>query len=124
MTWSDQGRRWPIGVNMASGTALFRTCATQQQQNALCWNPRVSAQSCSSGPGELSGTGFDIPVAPAHCLNGGGTGWLVTSGNVRPGEIVELRIALWDVADHVLDSLALLDGFQWLEQPAQAGTSD
>jgi hypothetical protein len=124
MTWSDQGRRWPIGVNMASGTPLFRTCATQQQQNALCWNPRVSPQSCSSGPGELSGTGFDIPVAPARCLNGGGTGWMVTTGNVRPGEIVELRIAVWDVADHVLDSLALLDGFRWLEQPAQAGTSD
>jgi hypothetical protein len=72
----------------------------------------------------LSGTGFDIKVAPAQCLNGGGTGWLETSGNVRPGEIVELRIALWDVADHVLDSLALLDGFKWLEQPAQAGTSN
>ena len=40
----------------------------------------------------------------------------------RPGQIVELRITLWDVDDNLLDSVALLDGFKWLRNPATPGT--
>ena len=53
---------------------------------------------------------------------GGATGWLVTSGNVTPGEIITLRIAVWDTSDHILDSLAVIDGFQWSVDVANPGT--
>jgi len=55
-------------------------------------------------------------------LQGGGTGWLETSGNVTPGEIMKLRIAIWDTSDHVLDSLAVIDGFRWSVDASQPGT--
>lgn len=122
MTYAAQGQRWPVGINVARGTPLFKVCQPQAQSPA-CWDPDVSAASCANGPGELTGTGFEAPMGQS-CTNGGGTGWLVTTGNVRPGEIVELRVALWDVGDHILDSLALLDGFRWLEKPGSAGTTD
>jgi hypothetical protein len=47
---------------------------------------------------------------------------LQTSGNVVPGEIITLRIAIWDTSDHVLDSLALIDAFTWSVDLAQPGT--
>jgi hypothetical protein len=120
MTYHQGGQAWPVGINVAGGTGLFKVCDSQATSPA-CWDPDVSPQSCSQGSAALAGTGFEHS---GGCLHGGGTGWLVTSGNVRPGEIVELRIALWDVGDHILDSLALLDGFKWLEHPTQAGTTD
>lgn len=123
MTYSYGGKQWPVGINVAKGTGLFKACETQAT-NLSCWDTDVSTLSCQSGAAELTGTGFDHHFGLGSCLNGGGTGWLVTSGNVRPGEIVELRIALWDVGDHILDSLALLDGFKWLSHPAQPGTTD
>ena len=57
---------------------------------------------------QLVGTGFDVanPGAgsPAYCgtsnLVGGGTGWLVASGNVTPGETIEMRFVVWDTSDH------------------------
>ncbi len=122
MTYSSQGQRWPVGINVAKGTGLFRVCETSAQ-NSVCWDSDVSTLSCAFGPQELVGTGYDWGTWDT-CLNGGGTGWLVTSGNIRPGEIVELRIAIWDVGDTALDSTALIDNFQWLQTPAQPGTSD
>jgi hypothetical protein len=74
---------------------------------------------------DLMGTGFD-DSAPYSCdtnsLEGGATGWLTTSGNVNPGEIIKLRIAIWDTSDHAYDSLALIDGFQWSVDSTQPGT--
>jgi len=71
------------------------------------------------------GTGFD-DAASGSCdtnsVTGGATGWLVTSGNVTPGEVITLRIAIWDTSDHAFDSLAVIDGFQWSVDVAQPGT--
>ncbi|MBA3818714.1 MAG: hypothetical protein H0X17_07465 [Deltaproteobacteria bacterium] len=50
------------------------------------------------------------------------TGRLVATGNVTPGEIITLRIAVWDTRDHVLDSLAVIDGLQWSTEVVQPGT--
>lgn len=122
MTYSNGGQQWPVGINVARGTSLFKVCESKTA-NPTCWDPDVSTSSCQKGIAELSGTGFETGGF-STCTNGGGTGWLTTSGNVVPGEIVELRIAIWDVGDHILDSLALLDGFKWLQQPAQPGTTD
>jgi hypothetical protein len=37
------------------------------------------------------------------------------------GEIITLRIGLWDTSDGMNDSVALLDGFRWSTQVAQPG---
>ncbi len=77
------------------------------------------------GIDQLVGTGLD-DSASGECgplsKVGGATGWLVTSGNVTPGEVITLRIAIWDTSDHSLDSAALIDGFQWSTELAQPGT--
>jgi hypothetical protein len=72
----------------------------------------------------LVGTGFDDPSSQCDpgSLVGGATGWLETRGNVTPGEVITLRIAVWDTTDHVLDSMAVIDGFQWSTEVAQPGT--
>jgi hypothetical protein len=44
---------------------------------------------------------------------GGGTDWLVLRGNVVPGEIIQLRFAIWDTGDPNYDSLIVLDNFRW-----------
>ena len=79
-----------------------------------------------TGTEQLANTGFDDP-APGDCdgssLKGGATGWLVTTGNVIPGETITLRIAIWDTGDHGYDSLAIVDGFQWSEDVTTPGTA-
>ena len=75
-------------------------------------------------PTARAGTGLDDP-APSewdtNSLKGGGTGWLTTAGNVGPGEIITLRIAIWDTSDHAYDPLALIDAFNWSVEGAQPG---
>jgi hypothetical protein len=64
--------------------------------------------------------------APGSCgannLLGGGTGWLVTAGNVVGGEIITLRIAIWDTSDEIYDSVAIIDNFQWSVDSSTPGT--
>ncbi len=83
----------------------------------------MSNLSCKLGAGGLAGTGFEKPNN-ASCIIGGGTFWLTTAGNIIPGDIVQLRIAIWDVTDHIFDSTALMDGFQWLANATLPGTSN
>ena len=96
-----------------------------QAANPNCWDPDVSASSCSLGSMQLAGTGFEVsPGGFDTCTIGGGTFWLTTAGNVIPGDIVELRIAIWDVGDTAYDSLAIIDGFQWLSNATLPGTGN
>jgi len=112
---------YPVGVNLAKGTGLFTQCVN-------------GATGCLGNPGtittctttsELTGTGFDDADSGAcdnNSLVGGATGWLTTTGNVVPGEIIKLRIAIWDTSDHSYDSLALIDDFEWSVMGADPGT--
>ena len=118
MTFTSGNQKWPIGINIAKGTDLFAVCDTQATA-PTCWDTDVSATSCSLGSMQLMGTGFE---SDGDCLLGGGTFWLTTAGNVIPGQIVEIRIAIWDVGDSSYDSLAILDGFQWLSAATLPGT--
>lgn len=43
----------------------------------------------------------------------GGTKWLNTKAPVVPGETLELVFAIFDLSDSSLDSVVLLDGFEW-----------
>ncbi len=71
--------------------------------------------SCTS-TSELVGTGFDATSTQgcgANNLMGGGSGWLTLRGNVVPGEIITLRLAVWDSGDGTYDTTVLLDNFSW-----------
>jgi hypothetical protein len=91
---------------------------------------------CPLGTASLTGTSYDgtadcgmegIPGIP--WLGGGdhqigaSTGWLRTTSTVDGGTIVTLRFAVWDAGDPTLDSLALIDAFDWLvEDPGTVVT--
>jgi hypothetical protein len=114
---------YPVGVNLAHGdTGLFTQCANGPTGCA----PTSTAGTISTcmSTAELMGTGFDTPDigCGSSNLEGGGTGWLTTSGNVVPGEIITLRIAIWDTSDELLDSLAVIDGFTWSVDTSDPGT--
>jgi hypothetical protein len=122
MTYNDGSQRWPIGINIAKGTALFKVCESQST-NPGCWDSDVSPASCALGAAQLAGTGFEkASSSPGGCLIGGGTYWLTTAGNVLPGQIVEIRIAIWDVGDTAYDSLVVIDGFKWMPGATLPGT--
>jgi hypothetical protein len=119
---------YPVGVNLANGdTGLFQQCLNGPTGCTV--ESTAGNISTCKGNSELVGTGMDptnpsgINLDPGYCGSnnqvGGGTGWLVTSGNVVGGEIMKLRIAIWDTSDELLDSVAIIDNFQW-----QLGTSD
>jgi hypothetical protein len=117
---------YPVGVNLAAGnTGLFTQCVNGTL--GCLGNPGGGAGSISTcmSTAQLQGTGLETPT-PSECdndsLEGGGTGWLTTTGNVVPGEIIKLRIAIWDTSDHVLDSLAVIDGFTWSVDTSNPGT--
>ncbi len=72
----------------------------------------------------LAGTGFQAlgdSGCGANNTTGGGTGWLKMSGNVKGGETMEVRFAIWDTGDAFYDSLVLLDDWQWSVQASQPG---
>ena len=122
MTYTSAGKKWPIGINVAGGTDLFAVCRPRAGTSDQCWNTSVSPQSCQLGQNLLAGTGFEKPTADP-CNIGGATFWLTTAGNVIPGEIVQVRIVIWDVGDDQYDSAALIDGFQWLSNATLPGTN-
>jgi hypothetical protein len=105
----------PLGINLAK-SGLFTVCC-----------PRNAFPSCQ-GDEELKGT----PFTPNQCPGGmigavtmenahGATGWLEVRGNIVPGEEFKLRMAIWDTNDHVLDSMVLIDNFQWYEVAGKPG---
>ena len=120
---SDPTKKYPVGVNLAFGnTGLFTQCVNG---STGCAGGTPGTISTCMGTQQLMGTGFDDSASgtcDGNSLKGGGTGWLVTSGNVKPGEIIKLRIAIWDTSDGAYDSLAVIDGFQWSVDSTQPGT--
>ena len=122
-TWAAPSQAlYPLGVNLArDGTGLFRQCVNGATG---CESGVPGTQSDCIGTEGLAGTGMD-PPQPGDCeagsLVGGASGWLELRGNVLPGELFELRIAIWDTGDGALDSVLLLDAFRWAAQPVTAG---
>jgi hypothetical protein len=114
--------KFPVGVNLAYGnTGLFTQCVNG---GTGCSGSVSGTINTCVATTHLIGTGFDD--MSGNCggsnLNGGATGWLVTAGNVKPGEIITLRIAIWDTSDWAWDSLAVFDGFAWSTELANPGT--
>jgi hypothetical protein len=121
---TPQSVQYPVGSNLAYGdTGAFRQCINGIigcQPNAV-----QSTITTCTGTSELTDTGFD--AASTGCQSGdfagGGTGWLEISGNVTPGEIVTLRLVIWDTGDGALDSLVLLDDLRWGRTAVTAGVT-
>ncbi len=117
---------YPVGVNLAYGnTGLFTQCINGPTG---CEGGTAGTISTCTSTANLAGTGMEVPDPAASAIGctgaqtGGATGWLTTSGNVKPGEIMKLRIAIWDTSDSNLDSLAVIDNFQWSVQASNPGT--
>jgi hypothetical protein len=122
---------YPVGVNLAYGnTGLFTQCVNGPTG---CAGADEGTIDTCTGTSELVGTGMDVAnppsqdgLSPGYCggnnLEGGGTGWLSTSGNVVGGEIITLRIAVWDTSDGIYDSVAVIDGFEWSVESSDPGT--
>jgi hypothetical protein len=131
---SPTNQQYPVGVNLAYGdTGLFQECENGTTGCATNSGAVQGTITTCAGTGELTGTGMEAanPAPkfggdPGYCgtnnLEGGGTGWLVTQGNVNGGEIITLRIALWDTSDGYYDSVAIIDNFQWSVDASQPGT--
>jgi hypothetical protein len=126
--YSNNGMKYPVGVNLADlNSGLFSQCVNGELGCAGLSGLTGSAQitTCTSTAG-LAGTGMDT-ADPDDCnsnsLEGGGTGWLTTSGNVVPGEIITLRIAIWNTSDDNYQSIATVDGLTWSAEPSNPGTT-
>lgn len=83
----------------------------------VCGGNGKNCGTCPSGTGPLAGTGFDT-------LSGGGTDWLTTDAPVVSGETITLDLTVFDVSDHTLDSLIVLDNFRWSSLPATVNTHE
>jgi hypothetical protein len=103
----------PVSVN----NAFFEFCESRD-----CYT-------CPQGTGPLVGTGLDElvskgppgpPLGPG--MTGGGTTWLATTAPVISGETITLELMLFDVSDYQLDSIAILDAFEWSVQSSGVGT--
>ena len=119
--------KYPVGVNLASGnTGLFTQCmngatgcapARRRHDHDL---RRDHASSRGTGiddrgPGRVRLRTASRAAAPA------GSSRAATSTG---GEIITLRIAIWDTSDRRLDSLAVIDNFQWSVDVVAAGHGD
>lgn len=118
----DNGvEQWPVGVNLVSAApGLFTQCDNGETGCAL--GPLGNYSGCTSEAG-LDNTGFDS-FASACASNddiGGGTGWLHMSGNVTPGEVMEIRFVIWDTGDSEWDSVVLLDNWEWSVTASEPG---
>jgi Cys-rich repeat protein len=127
------GAVYPVGVNLAFGnTGLFRQC---KNGPTGCGTGSVAGNTNTCvGFTELSGTGMDVVNPPPEfggdpgwCgtsnLSGGGTSWLNESGNIKPGETIEVRFVIWDTGDQWYDSVVLLDNWIWNVTASQPGTT-
>jgi hypothetical protein len=108
-----------VGVN----SGMFDACVPGATG---CSGDVDGYNSCALGTFYLLGTGFDTSDANVCGVStgrvGGGTEWFDVRGNVVPGEIAELRFALWETGDGIIDSVVLLDDFRWSKQSVDPGT--
>lgn len=94
---SDTGTKNVIGVN---NTSFLTACKPDPQTEKY--------KNCGNDAG-LKGSGFEGHAASA---------WLETQVPIPAfpegaDRVISLRFAIWDSADHKLDSTAVVDGFEW-----------
>ncbi len=109
--------QFPIGVNLARDSGLFRQCGVGSQFGCL-GSDEQAATSCEGVDG-LIGTPYganDAGCDVNHQFSGGATGWLRMHGNVVPGELFTIRMFVFDAGESgsgLADALVLLDNWEW-----------
>lgn len=91
----------PLTVN----NALLRTCVDR--------GPRR----CELGAAPLRGAVDAMCTPGSEGLVGGGTDCVQTTAPVVPGSRITLSFMIWDSGDGLLDSVALVDAFEWVLAP-------
>jgi hypothetical protein len=119
--YSVNNQKYPVGVNLVKAApGLFTQC---KNGTFGCSGGNGGNYNGCTGTGQLTGTGMDILEGGCGANNttGGGTNWLKMAGNVKGGETMEIRFAIWDTSDGIYDSLVLLDDWVWSVQASQPG---
>jgi hypothetical protein len=101
---------------------FFQSCTAGTETG--CQGGTTATATCSLGPGELAGTGFDDPEQ-AYCgkvksTSGGATSWLTSTAPAKPGETLSIEFLIWDTGDYNYDSSVLLDNWTWQPQEVPA----
>jgi hypothetical protein len=92
----------PLTVN----NALLSTCVSR--------GPLV----CELGEAPLRGAiPYSCSEGDGEGLVGGGTDCVQTTAPVVPGSRITLSFMIWDSGDGILDSVALVDAFEWVLAP-------
>ncbi len=104
----NSDEKWPIAINIASGTSRVFGLRRGIEIAVVHGHERVEhfvrARRDAAHRNRLrSADERDV----SHRRQG--TYWLTTAGNVIPGDIVQLRLAIWDVSDAIFDSTAGAD---------------
>jgi hypothetical protein len=76
----------------------------------------LKAFDCTAGTTLLQGTDFATDDAHAGWTNGG-TAWLRTSAPATAGTTITVRFVTYDSANGTVDSMTLIDNWQWLANP-------
>ena len=100
----------PVGVN----SSLLTVCNPIQRgaRNVVCGEPEL-----------LEGTGYAPEestcgrLGGADDVGGASTGWLRTAVPVPAGELIELRLQLWDSGDPLRDTTVVVDNLRFLSTP-------
>lgn len=114
---------WPIPAGQMDGNISFDSQGNLVSVN----NAFLEACGCQNGPPCMAGgktytcglgtdplldTGFGVTMfnPDGHAA----TGWLTTSSPVNGGEAIQIRFAILDSGDGILDSTVLADNFRWI----------
>lgn len=99
----------------ADGNVAFDAMANPVSVNNAFFDVCQGFGPCPAGVEGLVGTGMG--GWDGLLYNGAATSWLEGTVPVVAGETIELHLALWDAMDGNVDSLVLVDGFDWLPPP-------
>lgn len=105
ISFDSQGN--PVSVN----NVFLEACGCQ---NGPPCQAGGKTYACGLGTGPLLDTGFGVSQFSQD--GNGATGWLTTSSPVTAGETIQLRFAILDSSDGILDSTVLTDNFRWITQ--------
>lgn len=109
ISFDEQGN--PVSVN----NAFVDVCGCAGNPPGVCtFGGKVFP--CQLGNVELIGTGFGFDTA---FEDHGATSWLQTNAPVEPDSEITMRWGAYDSGDGILDSTALVDGFDWIAEPGQ-----
>lgn len=78
-------------------------------------SPMMAGPGLPLGMAPLTQTGMDQNIGGN--IVGAGTDWLTAQAPVTPGQTITLRLLMYEEADHIFDSLTLIDGFRWIAAP-------